>query len=804
MSALRLFGYRDVEAKGAKPWTTQQTFSKELNTESMSDTAAAYARASAEARNVDALAGRATTISRDAGSLNGAPLVKPDGRFQETHRALQRGGNHMDAVVKHIIRAMNHAIDAEKYAHGWVYWTNDKLEAHKRAAEREWASWGRALNTAVAGHHGVGPVFVTGPDGRQVMAVRTGGSLHGGPAVTLPPEVAEGIREKHLESAAGHAAHSESKIKDTIEHYRHKLMDEAAELADLGYELSKGPFRLVLTPEMARYAAGALKKAMKKEKPDLALLKQYTAALRSIAEGVYGDLFRPSDDPRKLTTSELAYLRQFYSAIDAKTLVALGALNIPLGGDPHRVGDPLKTVKATVANGIMMLMNDNIVDTRGGDRPLRWNEAPASIRFFRDVRHLMEGYHGNIPESTLRAIIGQHLGDFNGFGLLMSEATIPSDEEFSIKLARTAIEVERIVGAQSSLQNNIGSSGLLEAAALNTEAAAALLKEEGFLRSLLSQGWDDSTGAGALVTSGTNIPEDMPRTAPEAEKYVRAAYRVLSYAANHHDDILGTFWTRNPGSDIDLAALQRAIGDTAVHHMNLLSVAGQDHEKGTNPRINATDHPWSFEFSPQARHELFNLMNQTEVSVKNKFFTETTEWQHRTALKAFKSDDPKWSTFQNIGTIAGAVAYSQISTPDGSTGWTTVLKAAEIAGATAMLSGDPRIAALGLATDKTMGIIGNIVTGNAEEKADEIKMRALWNVGQHGSLPGLVAITGAAINADYAKMGGLTAQPSLSQGQEPTAGHQKGHITTIRENNKKIHEILKEYEEAFKAQAKPQ
>ncbi|RMI29787.1 TPR repeat region-containing protein [Streptomyces triticirhizae] len=673
MAELRLFGYRDVEAKGARPWTTQQKFSEELDTESMSDTAAAYARAAAEARNVDALAGRATRISRDAGNLNGAPLVNPDGRFNETHRGLQRGGRDVDSVVRHIIRGMNHAIDAEKYAHGWVYWTNDKLEHFRDQARKEWAAWDAALRTAVASHRAAGPPSVPGPDGEVVVAVSDGGG-----AWTLPQRVPDAIREKYLAKAVEKARDSETKIKDAIEHYRHKLMGEAAELAELGYELSESPFKLVMTPDMARYAASALKEALGKEHPDRHLLERYTAVLRSIAEGVYEDPTRPSRNPRNLTGEELEYLKRFFHGIDAKSLATLG--NIPMGGDPLRVGNPVN-VKQSVANGIMMLLNEDIggLGPRG-TRPVDPNEVPASIQ------HFIDGPPRGLGRNALI--------EFNGFGGLMGEATVATDLASSKSLARAALEYEKSAGAGIGLTHserssmiNRGSSGVLEAVAQNSVASAELLNEREFRRDLMTQGWDVSDGAGALITSGTTIPSGVDPSDPEARRHVEAGRNVLQTAARMKEQVLqtglplgGAESSLNGGvRGRDLDAMHRAIGATAVNYMDMVSTSTPGDTRLLPPR---GDDPWRFQLSMEERSALFEMMNSTSGPVKEEFFGDVAGWQYDTALKNFQESrmNTNSSDFTRIGSIQATVAETQRESESPSTTWSSVKKLSDLAG----------------------------------------------------------------------------------------------------------------------------
>jgi hypothetical protein len=677
LATLREFSWQEVEARGNKPWTTQQKFSEETDTESMSESAAAYARAAGETKNVDDLAKAATEISQEAGNLNGAPLVK-DGRFQESHRALQRGGSDMDAVVRHIIRSMNHAIEAEKETHRQVYLMNDRLAAHNQAARNEWQTAGEALGNAIRKHEGDGPVtFSYG--GKNYTAEMSPTGVPGGSLASLPQVLADEIRNRHLGNASKDAAHYYDLIADAIEQYRRRLMWETNELAELGYELGDGPLKLFTTPEMARYAAGLLKNELNDDKIDPELIEYYTRGLRAITEGIF-DGHPPSGDPeRPLSPGELTYLSHFYGTLDANSLAKLGSMEGP---------GAITDAKRNVANGIQMLLNPEI----GGLNPAisaEGNQIPQSIRHFvYDYKSDTGGFQ-----------VG--LKDFNGFGGLMGEATVPSGERFSADLAHAAIDVEKWAtrpGALNTTLENTGSSGMLEAASRNPEAAANLLNDSGFRTDLLSLGWDDSTGAAAMVKSGTIPPQDVPRNSPESQKFINAAYNVLTYTAQHRDDMLGLHDPSVPGvAGADLTELQRSIGNTTLTYMDLVSRGDAENSgvwattEGQKKDINNKWFQYGFELSQDDRQNLFAYMNKAEDPVKNEFFTGVGQWQQGTAYYAFAQDHGnETSTFRNIGTIAGAVAEVQgrgEATSSSKGQYTAMATISALAGATNTLGG---------------------------------------------------------------------------------------------------------------------
>jgi hypothetical protein len=629
------FEWQDVEAQGKKPWTAQRKFAEEIDTDSMAETAAAYARASAETKDVDDLASRATEVSQGAGSLNGASLVK-NGRYDETHRALQRGGDDMDTVVSLIIRGMNRALDAEQHNEQHIQRMNGQLRTHQANAQAEWGGWERALSNANLNVGSADDPHVTVThNGRRLMVPRQG----------LPQWLADEIREKHLKLAVADAGRAEKDVRDEINYYRHRMMNDARELAELGYRLTEGPFELYMTQEMAQYAARMLKKELERKNPNPELLEGYTAGLRAIAEGIYGEPPTGGSE-RDLSPAERAYLLAFYNTLDAESLAKLGDMNGLA---------PVTNTKRNVANGIMMLMNREIGGLGpSGGQPMAGSEIPESIRHFvYDYRDTWKGdaFSPEFLESVER---------FNGFGGLMEEATVASGTDFSRSLAHAA------VFAQSQLQgdpnvSNTGASGMLMAAALNTDASALLLSDDQFNQQLLGLRWDDSRGVANLVEGGTIVPEGMNRNSPEAQKYFDAAENVLTYAARHPDDIRGTLIGGGTMTTHD--DLQRAIGQTALKHMDLMSRPAGDTglwKPEEHHTINGTRYEHGFDFGNKDLQSLFSLMNSTPSDVRDGFFTDVAGWEYRTAYHAFREGGNNIGpTIENIGNIAGAAAQGQ-------------------------------------------------------------------------------------------------------------------------------------------------
>ncbi|WP_049568595.1 DUF2515 family protein [Streptomyces sp. SBT349] len=254
------FTQDEVEAAAPgnkKPWTRQREFDNEINADDIAAAAAAYGRAAAEARGAQDLAERATRISQQGGGLDGTPLVDGEARIDETRGGLQDGGADIDAVVGHLVHAMNQALATEDDVRGLIF-NPSGLETrygdHLGAAVEEWNGWVRALNDAVAARSGEiwfteqPPPLIVGHNGEMVEASLTSGGY------ALPDSLAERIRTKHLQLAANDAAATFDDIEAEIERYRRRMTERADELRRLGYEVSAGPLGLFSNGEMARWA----------------------------------------------------------------------------------------------------------------------------------------------------------------------------------------------------------------------------------------------------------------------------------------------------------------------------------------------------------------------------------------------------------------------------------------------------------------------------------------------------------------------------------------------------------------------
>jgi hypothetical protein len=304
----------DVEAVppgDKKPWTRQLEFDKEINAEDIAATAAAYGQAAAEARGTQELAVRATQISQQGGGLDGSSLVDGEARIDETRGGLQDGGDDIDAVVRHLVYAMNLALATKDDVRGLIHNRSMGLDPkyinHLNAAIAEWNGWVQGLNDAVANQSAVG-------EGLGIWVMGGGGARGAGepvpPEVThpsgetrypqftasgwaLPDDLAGKIREKYLQLAATDAATTWDDIEAEIEMYRRKMLERADELRRLGFDPAEEPGGLFTSSAVAGQSGGSMRP------PDDGSLRNYLRTERW-AEDAYAS-FREVDDLPAMT-----------------------------------------------------------------------------------------------------------------------------------------------------------------------------------------------------------------------------------------------------------------------------------------------------------------------------------------------------------------------------------------------------------------------------------------------------------------------------------------------------------------------
>ncbi|WP_052851001.1 hypothetical protein [Streptomyces avicenniae] len=686
----------EVEAAAdARPWKRQVAFREEISPDDMADTAAIYARAAGEAGDAGDLARGATELGGDSGSLDGESLVDEEGRIDATSRGLQGNGADMDAVVGYVVRAMNRALDADEEVHDVIHGERGleaKYVEHLNAAITEWNGWQAALEAALQPDLGLvlfGPPFPISVEYGGERAIASPRMLGlGNYEFEFPLGFDARIRTKYLRRAAEDATTADGEITDALDAYRGKLAEFGQELGDLGYDLSDGPLGLWTSEGMAVYAADHLADEMRKDHPDPEELLRWTETLDAIGIGIH-TADNPDTPLRDMTPAERAYLDAFYGRLDKEELSLLGGLARGAEGmDPDVAGNRF-TAAQRVADGLLMLTNPEI----GGIDPS--NAAgraalPAGLRdhLYGDRQAFIDGFvdvsipnRGGPDDAYWDA-----LRDFNGFGQLMGAASVAPGDRLATDMAHAAVNVQGLTqyhyfdGGYGDTANT-GSDGLLRAVALNSGTSAELLNDRTFRESALGIHWEDSTGVGDLVRSGTTVPDGVDHNDPEAEAYTHAAFNVLEYAAGHNEEILGT---KNHNiseyGPINHSALQDAVGDTALQYMDMISKGGtasgfaSSATDFTDVNLHGKDYRYSFDLSDSDRESLFTLMNHADGDVRENFFNGVGQWQEMSAHDAFRRDMDaqgqqdgerrgESSVFDHIGRIAGTVQHVQEVAP---------------------------------------------------------------------------------------------------------------------------------------------
>lgn len=537
------FDRADVEAAGdGKPWTHQEEFASEVDTEHMADTASIFARAANEARSAADLSRRATELGKQAGARNGESFVE-DGRIDITSRGLQDDGEGIDEVVRMLERAMNRAMQAREEVDAQIFGGEGTdgmqriLEMRVQAAVRAWSEAQQFFASQPVpqqpGLVTVWPGVLEKP--RFVFNnAEYEGVLSGG-AWTAPPDLPVDIRDCYLNMTADDAAWADEEITGAIRQYRQALAAYGAELEEAGFDTSDGPLGIWRSPEMAAFNGEEFSKLLRQHDPDPDLLARYSAGLDSIAEDGQG-----RNGAKPPTAEQQAYLDAFFGKLTTEDLVAAGRLR----------GPEFEQAQQALANGI--------VAASAGREPL------SQIREFlteKPITSRIQDITGIVPAAER----------FRDFGRLMSQATLTPSQDFGTALINASLTAHDDYAKQSFRLLDppaIDSWQLLSLGAKNDAAAAAFLSDNNNLAELFAKPWADNGGAvGDLIRSGT-LPADGTFT--ENEAYKRTAGDTLTrFLSDNSDAILRGQW------DVPARA-ERALADVVGHPEYLGSMKADD------------------------------------------------------------------------------------------------------------------------------------------------------------------------------------------------------------------------------------
>ncbi|TDC73661.1 hypothetical protein [Streptomyces hainanensis] len=557
------FTREDVQATaGRRPWERRREFTAEIDPDDMADTAAAYARAAEEGATAANIAERATRVATEAGEWDGESLVDGQGRIRDTQQDLRP--EELEGVTHVLVRAMNEAIVAEEVVAHVIEGgeppvgagelvggrearragrgLEDRYLDHLRAATTEWNGWVDALGTAVYGtrtwEYDTPPTVNVQYDGRWRQVPPSTGA--DGVPTYSPDHLAPEIRERHLRAAADDAVVAADDIEGAIDAYRSHLTELSMELSTRGYDLSEGPLHLFVNDDMAAWSADQLRELLANAGeygPDRELLLQYLSGVEGVVLGVYDDEYADHPAPaRRLTDAELSYLETFYGRLDPETLAAIGRANWANGATTDEEMDYLTNwgdaAMRFTSDGLLMLLNPEI----GGHDPAR---DPGAVP---DAVAPYVYDHA----ARLRGASEESVADFSSFGDLMGQSRVAGGQAFSEDLGRAAVAIEPLTadlrheGSENPV--NTGTRELLDVTGRRPEAAAALVGDPDFTRSLMNGHyaqpydiWGTEWDGGrewkvvGLVERATTLPAGVDPASDQGRAHADAAYAYLSY-----------------------------------------------------------------------------------------------------------------------------------------------------------------------------------------------------------------------------------------------------------------------------------
>ncbi|MFI7275035.1 hypothetical protein [Streptomyces sp. NPDC049879] len=476
-----------------------ELFVMEIDPEDMADTAAVYQQAVGEAKAASELAEVASHLSRESGSVDHTAIADADQRTADTDGALAGRGTGMEQVGQLLKLAMDIALHHVSQVTSIL---DDQLWPEWEAAQ---ASYARAREE--------------------------------NPEPLLPM-----IRARHLADFTPVAQEAEEKIDDEIATYRRALMRLGLELYEQGYDLADGPLQLWSSGYMAEDAAAKVKELLADGKrPDPDELRLWTSVLNSLSRDLRGG----GGTPRELTEAEAEFVLRFFGELDSDTLAALGKL-----GTDHlepAQADTQREALQGIADGLIMVRSVVDHDDWYGNIYLGPEERDEADQLLREFTEPKEGplFDHEPGTDEFKAALEK----WNSYGALMSEAELPPSAALSDQLAKAAVDVqERSTGqyaprdyflfelSPDTWVENTGGSGLLHAAALNEDAAAKHLKDPDTADRLLRQQWEDSSGAAAYVSQGT---QDLSANPEPDSPQDQARRNVLDAADRYREELAG-------------------------------------------------------------------------------------------------------------------------------------------------------------------------------------------------------------------------------------------------------------------------
>ncbi|CAL9376209.1 hypothetical protein SUDANB171_00963 [Streptomyces sp. enrichment culture] len=625
-----------ADEAGCDPWKERTDFQNETDAEEIFTLSSVFRNGSEVAEETGSVAQYASDLEERAGTRGSNAIYESAAEhLVQTHADL--GGENLEVIarilgevaeeVETVLEQNEEAITGDMGMNGEM----DRQESDANSAFDSFETW------LAAQEYGVGSSL------EYTIYDCTFTSVYGKFPVD---KVRDHVKKTHLDLLADFAKDVHEGITERIEDYYSLLYRKESELGDYGYSTVDSPLDFWFTPGRAEYEAEQLEIELRKEDPDPERLSRYTEGLARIAESVYGDPHNPQDPPNDLQDWQWRYLQTYYDTLSPEAFALLNGHTpdsaYPDGmaavGDAERNGG-FERAQIALANGVNMLMNPDLLgdNTRitGEDR----SAVPSSISTF------VYDHWDNPMDMD-----GDRLNEFNGFGEVMARATVAPGGAFSHDMANAAmdwLDISQLgfLGSDGVEVTNTGSNGLLQMVSLNSDASAEILTDEEFLDRMLDADWDDGTGAGNLIRSGT-----MPQDGELTDTQLEAAKNVILAAGAEPGG------GRAAGMVLDL---QSAVSDVGIYHLD--SLVNTSDGDGDRKDIfgNTID---AFNISTADRESFYEFMARTEDSVQMSHIAGIQAYGYNEALRAFDAGDQTAIdlAMQRMGTVTGLFEREQL------------------------------------------------------------------------------------------------------------------------------------------------
>lgn len=627
-----------IEKAGCDPWEAEKDFRLDTDVESIESLSSIFRNGASEAEDSGSVAEYAANLEARAGH-RGSNAIYADAseHLVQTHEDL--GASSLEAISRvlgEIAEEADTALEGNDRDITGDLGADTMVETYSTKAQNDYDSATEDIGELIR--------QVWSPNGRVSYTVYEG-SEHAetvsGRADMFPyDQLRTAVKEACTAQCAEIITNLHENIEQRIDDYYSLLHLKEGELAsDYGYDVTGSPVDLWYTEGRAEHEANKLAEILEQDDPDPEELERYSAGVGTILD-------RLENDGGSLTDAERRFLDTYYSTLSSDDLAALGHLS------HHDNADAYENVQGRVADGINTLMDPDVGGIDPADDP---SAVPASVREF------VYGYEEKL--TTAESDAPANLRAFNGFGELMSHASVAPADAWARDLATAAIEVQQRVETWNDFQKttdnayqqdglsydpdlltNLGSSGLLQNVSLNSDVSLELLTDEQTRTDLLEATWADSEGFASVIQRGLH-PGSDGELSPDQ---VTAADEIMKYYADNPERVIedwdeGYQRSHYEYHPMDSSHLQKALADTALMRLDVIG--------------NVFDGA----YEADERMGVFQLMSATDQDVNEYWRVGVGERQQvlvHEALSGVDGDEGRTWRFNEIGALQGMVDWA--------------------------------------------------------------------------------------------------------------------------------------------------